>query len=53
MFLVLVVLMVAVAAATLGSQLHASTPPIPGVNGQPLPGSIATIEQVTLNGSQQ
>ena len=53
LFLVLVVLMVAVTAATLGSQWHASTPPILGANGQPLPGSIATMEQVTLNGSQQ
>jgi hypothetical protein len=53
LFLVLVVLMVAVATATLGSQWHASTPPILGANGQPLPGSIAAMEQVTLNGSQQ
>jgi len=51
--LVLLILLVGVAGATLGSQWHASTPPILGANGQPLPGSIATLEQVTLNGSQQ
>jgi pimeloyl-ACP methyl ester carboxylesterase len=41
------------AGAVIGSQWHASTPPILAANGQPLPGSIATMEQVTLNGSQQ
>jgi pimeloyl-ACP methyl ester carboxylesterase len=51
--LVLLTLVVALAAAMVGSQWHASTPPILGANGQPLPGSIATLEQVTLNGSQQ
>jgi pimeloyl-ACP methyl ester carboxylesterase len=51
--LVLLILLVGVAGATLSSQWHASTPPIVGTNGQPLPGSIATMEQVTLNGSQQ
>lgn len=35
------------------SQASATTPPITGADGQPLPGSIATLEQVTLNGSQQ
>jgi len=35
------------------SQLFAATPPIIGAEGQPLPGSIATLKQVTLNGSRQ
>jgi pimeloyl-ACP methyl ester carboxylesterase len=35
------------------SQAFASTPPITGPDGQPLPGSIATLERVELNGSQQ
>lgn len=51
--LVLVILLVGLAGTVFGSQWHASTPPILGANGQPLPGSIATLEQVTLNGSQQ
>lgn len=51
--LVLGILLVGVVGATLGSQWHASTPPIQGADGQPLPGSIASMEQVTLNGSQQ
>ncbi len=51
--LVLGILLVGAATAMLGSQWHASTPPILDANGQPLPGSIATMEQVTLNGSQQ
>ncbi len=50
---VLGILLVGVGGAVVGSQWHASTPPILGANGQPLPGSIATMEQVTLNGSQQ
>jgi pimeloyl-ACP methyl ester carboxylesterase len=41
------------AAAVLLSQLMAYTPPILGANGDPLPNSIATLESVTLNGSQQ
>ena len=53
LLLVLLILLVGVASAVVGSQWHASTPPILGANGQPLPGSIATLEQVTLNGSQQ
>ena len=53
LFLVLLILLVGVGGTVVGSQWHASTPPIPGANGQPLPGSIATMEQVTLNGSQQ
>lgn len=51
--LVLGILLVGVVGATVGSQLHTSTPSIQGINGQPLSGSIATLEQVTLNGSQQ
>ncbi len=35
------------------SQMHASTPPITGADGRPLPNSIATLEKVTLNGSTQ
>jgi pimeloyl-ACP methyl ester carboxylesterase len=47
LFLVLLILLVGVASAVVGSQWHASTPPILGA------GSIATMEQVTLGGSQQ
>ncbi len=39
--------------AVLLSQQFASTPRITDGNGAPLPGSIATLEQVELNGSQQ
>lgn len=47
-------LVAAVAAAAVGaSQLFAATPPISGPDGEPLPGSIASLEQVTLNGSEQ
>jgi pimeloyl-ACP methyl ester carboxylesterase len=35
------------------SQAFAKTPPITDAQGKPLPGSIATLEQVTLNGSRQ
>ncbi len=43
-----------VAALAVGaSQLFAATPPITDSQGKPLPGSIATLEKVTLNGSQQ
>jgi pimeloyl-ACP methyl ester carboxylesterase len=35
------------------SQAFAMTPPITGDDGKPLPGSIASLEQVTLNGSRQ
>ena len=51
--IVLVTLTVAVAGAVIGSQWHTSTPPILGADGKILPGSIATLEQVTLGGSQQ
>lgn len=39
--------------AVILSQAFAMTPPITGADGKPLPGSIATLEQVTLNGSRQ
>lgn len=51
--IILGVLVVALGGVAVGSQAHASTPPILGSSGQPLSGSIATLEQVTLNGSQQ
>lgn len=35
------------------SQWFASTPPIVGADGRPIPGSIAELEQVELNGSKQ
>lgn len=35
------------------SQWYATTPPILGADGAPLPGSIAELEQVELNGRQQ
>ncbi len=35
------------------SQAFASTPPIKGADGKPLPGSIATLEKITLNGTEQ
>jgi pimeloyl-ACP methyl ester carboxylesterase len=39
--------------AVVASQAFATTPPISDVQGKPLPGSIATLEEVELNGSQQ
>lgn len=39
--------------AVLASQAFAMTPPITDAAGEPLPGSIATLETVTLNGSEQ
>lgn len=39
--------------AVIASQRFATTPPILGADGKPLPGSIATLETVTLNGSTQ
>jgi pimeloyl-ACP methyl ester carboxylesterase len=41
------------ALAVVISQYFAMTPPITDKQGNPLPGSIATLEKVTLNGSQQ
>lgn len=40
-------------AAVLLSQWFATTPPILGADGQPLPGSIAELERVELNGRGQ
>lgn len=45
-------LLVAVLAVWLSQRLAATTP-ITSANGQPLPGSIATLEKVTLGGSEQ
>jgi pimeloyl-ACP methyl ester carboxylesterase len=39
--------------AVVASQYFSTTPPILDANGQPIPGSIATLEKVELNGSQQ
>ncbi len=39
--------------ATAASQIYAATPPITGADGKPLPGSIAALEEITLNGSRQ
>ncbi|HLO16518.1 MAG TPA: alpha/beta hydrolase [Anaerolineales bacterium] len=35
------------------SQFFASTPPILDANGQPVPGSIATLEKININGTEQ
>jgi pimeloyl-ACP methyl ester carboxylesterase len=45
-------LLVSLLAVT-ASQVFAATPPITDVNGQPIPGSIATLEKVTINGTEQ
>ncbi len=39
--------------AVTASQFFASTPPIRDTNGQPIPGSIASLEKVNLNGTEQ
>jgi pimeloyl-ACP methyl ester carboxylesterase len=44
---------VVAALAVAASQAFASTPPILGADGKPLPGSIATLEKVQLGGSEQ
>ena len=41
------------AAAVIASQVLTSTAPITGQDGRPLPGSIAGVEEVELNGSEQ
>lgn len=41
------------AVAIAASQFFAATPAITGANGKPIPGSIASLEKVTLNGSEQ
>jgi pimeloyl-ACP methyl ester carboxylesterase len=44
-------LIVLIAVAT--SQFFAATPPITDADGQPIPGSIATLEKVDINGTEQ
>lgn len=39
--------------AVVASQVFAGTPPIKGEDGKPLPGSIAKLEKINLNGSEQ
>jgi pimeloyl-ACP methyl ester carboxylesterase len=39
--------------AIIASEVFAATPPIRDAKGDPLPGSIATLEKVNLNGSEQ
>lgn len=39
--------------AVVASQIFATTPPITDENGNPIPGSIATLEKVNLNGTEQ
>ena len=46
---ILAVSLLAVAA----SQVFAATPPIRDAQGQPIPGSIATLEKVNINGTEQ
>ena len=45
--------LVVAALAVVASQAFATTPPIVDAQGKPLPGSIASLEQVTLNDSSQ
>jgi pimeloyl-ACP methyl ester carboxylesterase len=39
--------------AVVASQVFATTPPITDANGEVIPGSIATLEKVTINGAEQ
>lgn len=39
--------------AIVASQFFAATPPITDAGGKPIPGSIASLEQINLNGSEQ
>jgi pimeloyl-ACP methyl ester carboxylesterase len=39
--------------AVIASQVYAQTPPIVDERGKPIPGSIATLEKINLNGSEQ
>jgi pimeloyl-ACP methyl ester carboxylesterase len=39
--------------SVIASQVFAATPPILGADGQPVPGSIATLEKVNINGTEQ
>lgn len=47
------VLVLVAAAAVVASQALSGTPPVTGPDGQPVPGSIASVEKVQLNGSEQ
>lgn len=49
----LLVILVLLAGLVLGSQWTAHTPAILGKDGQPLPGSIATLEKIKLGGVDQ
>jgi len=49
----LIGMVLVILVATVASQMYAATPPITGADGKPLPGSIATLEEITLNGSRQ
>lgn len=50
---VLVGLVVIALVAIWVSQIFAATPPLTGANGKPLPNSIAVMEKIQLNGSEQ
>lgn len=39
--------------AVAASQFFAATPPITDSNGQPIPGSIATLEKININGTEE
>jgi pimeloyl-ACP methyl ester carboxylesterase len=39
--------------AVIASQVFAATPPITDANGQPIPGSITTLEKIEINGTEQ
>ena len=39
--------------AVVASQVFAATPPIVGADGQPIPNSIASLEKVSINGTEQ
>jgi pimeloyl-ACP methyl ester carboxylesterase len=53
MFMILAILVILITAWVAISQWQAHTPPILGIDGQPLPGSIAQLESVTLGGVKQ
>lgn len=47
------VLVLTAAAAVIASQVFTTTAPITAADGRPLPGSIASVEKVELNGTEQ
>lgn len=51
--IVVLTLVLILSITTLATQWLAYTPPILGVDGEPLAGSVATLEQVNLGGSEQ